>query len=52
MSEDEKVTLGNEKIDQLGSFTYLGIIISKDSGSSEDMKSRKAKAQGVFSQLR
>jgi len=24
ISEDEKVTLGNEKIDRVGSFTYLG----------------------------
>ena len=48
ISEDEKVTLGNEKIDQVGSFTYLGSIISKDSGSSEDVTSRTAKAQGVF----
>ena len=50
ISEDEKVTLGNEKIDQVGSFTYLGSIISKDSGSKEYVKSRIAKAQGVFSQ--
>ena len=42
ISEDEKVTLGNEKIDQVGSFTYLGSIISKDGGSSEDVKSRIA----------
>ena len=48
ISEDEQVTLGNEKIDQVGSFTYLGSIISKDGGSSEDVKSRIAKAQGVF----
>jgi hypothetical protein len=34
ISEDKKVTLGNEKIDQVGSFTYLGSIISKDGGSS------------------
>ena len=52
ISEHEKVMLGNEKIDQVGSFTYLGSIISKDSGSSEDVKSRIAKAQGVFSQLK
>ena len=48
ISEDEKVTLGNEKIDQVGSFTYLGSIISKDGGSSEDVKSGTAKAQRVF----
>ena len=52
ISEDEKVTLGNEKIDQVGSFNYLGMFISKDGGSSEDVKSRVAKAQGVFSQLK
>ena len=34
--EDEKVTSGNEKINQMGSFTYLGSIISKDCGSSEE----------------
>jgi hypothetical protein len=30
------------------SFTYLGSIISKDGGSSEDVKSRIAKAQAFF----
>ena len=44
--------LGNKKIDQMGSFTYLGSIISKDSGSSEDIKSRIVKGQGVLSQLK
>ena len=48
INEDDKVTLGNEKIDQVGSFTCLGSIISKDGGSSEDVKSRIAKAQSVF----
>ena len=52
ISEDEKLTLGNEKIYQLGSFTYPVSIISKDGGSSEDVKSRIAKAPGVFSQLK
>ena len=48
ISEDEKVMLGKEKMDQTGSFTYLGSIISKDGGSSYDIKSRIAKAQVVF----
>ena len=52
ISEDEQVTLGNEKIDQVGSFSYLGSILSKDGGSGEDVKSRIAKSQGVFSQLK
>ena len=43
ISEDENLTFGNEKIDQVGSFTYLGSIISKDGGNSEDVKSRIAK---------
>ena len=48
ISEDEQVTLVNEKIDQAGSFSCLGNIIRKDGGSSEDVKSRIAKAQGFF----
>ena len=52
ISEDEKVTLDNKKITQVGSFTYLGSIISKNGGSSEDVKSKIAKAEGVFSQLK
>ena len=32
ISEGEKVTLGNEKIDQVGSFTYHGSIISRGGG--------------------
>ena len=43
ISEEEKVSLADEKIDQVGSFTYLGSIISKDGGSIEDVKSRIAK---------
>ena len=52
ISEDEKAMLGNEKIDQVGSFTNLGSIITTDGGSREDVKSRMTKAQGVFSQLK
>ena len=48
INKDEQVTLGNEKIDQAGSYSYLGSIICKDGGSSEDVKSRIAKAQGCF----
>ena len=32
----------------MDSFTYVGSNISKDGGSSENVKSRIAKAQGVF----
>ena len=34
ISEDEKVMLSNEKIDQVGSFAHLGSIISKDGQTS------------------
>ena len=44
--------MGNENIHQVGSFTYLGSIISIDCGSSEDVENRIAKAQGIFSQLK
>ena len=50
ISEEEKVTSVNEKIDHMGSFTGLGSIISKEGRSSENVKSRKARDQGVFSQ--
>jgi hypothetical protein len=40
----KKVMLDKEKIDQVKSFSYLGSIISKDGGSSEDIKSRIANA--------
>ena len=49
INEDEKVKLGNEKINQVDSFIYLGSSISKDGGSNEDVKSKTAKAQGLFS---
>ena len=44
--------LRNEKVDPVDSFTYLGSITSKDVGSSEDVKSRIDKAQGIFSRLK
>ena len=40
--------MGDEKIDQVGSITYLGSIISKDGRSREDIRSRVAKALVVF----
>ena len=48
ISKDEKVMLGNEKNDQVDSFSYLGSIISKDGQTSKDAKSRIVKAQGIF----
>ena len=44
--------LGDEKIDQVDSFIYLGSNICKESGYSKDVKSKIAMAQGVFLQLK
>ena len=48
IGEGEEVWLGNEKIDPVDSYTYLGSFINKKGGYSEDVKSRIAKAEGVF----
>ena len=48
ISEDEKVTLGNENINKTDSFTYHGSVISKGGGWLEGVKSRRAKAQDIF----
>ena len=37
ISEDEKVTLGDEQIDQVDSITYLSSIICKHDGCSENV---------------
>ena len=52
ISEGEKVMLGNKKMNQVDTFNHLGSIVSKDDGCSEDVKSRRAKAKGTFSQLK
>ena len=52
ISEDEKVMVGDEKIDRVDSFTYLSGMIRKDGECSENVKSEIVKARGVFSQLK
>jgi len=37
ISKVEEVVQGNEKMDQVNSFIYLGSIISTDPGQSEDV---------------
>ena len=46
------VIFGNEKIEQMDSFTYLCGVISKDSGCREDIKNRIVKTWGIFLKLR
>ena len=38
ISEEEKVMLGNKKIDQVGSFTYLGVLLVKMVGAVKMLK--------------
>jgi hypothetical protein len=45
------VIYGSKKFVQVEGFTHLGSIINEKSGSSEDVKGKIAKAQGLFSQL-
>ena len=47
ISEDEKVMLVNEMIDQVDSFIYFGSTISKYCRSSKDVRSKMAKVQDV-----
>jgi hypothetical protein len=51
ISDGEKVMLGNERIDQVNGFTYLGSIINKNGRCSGDDKNRIAKAQDAFTRL-
>ena len=45
------VTIDGEPLEFVEEFTYLGSLISKDSGAGMDIKARLGKAQGAFSQL-
>jgi hypothetical protein len=50
--EDKRVMFSKAKMNQVDSLNYLGGIISKDGGCSEDVHSRIAKVQDVFSHLK
>ena len=45
------ITVRNEPIEEVESFTYLGSNMSKDGGSEEDIQIRLGKARRVFAQL-
>ena len=46
------IFVDEEPLEFVEDFTYLGSLISKDSGASKDIKARLGKAQSAFSQLR
>ncbi len=45
------ILINDEPLEFVEDFTYLGSLISKDSGASKDIKTSLRKAQGAFSQL-
>jgi hypothetical protein len=47
-SKTEKFRLENKEIEEVGSFVYLGIVVSENGGTEEDVASRIKKADGVF----
>ena len=46
------ILVNEEPLEFVEDFTFLGSLISKDSGASKDIKARLGKALGAFSQLR
>jgi len=50
-SNTQKFRLENTEIEKVGSFVYLGSLVSENGGTEEDVASRIKKANGVFVQL-
>ena len=48
----EPIALGNESLQEVDTFTYLGSIINREGGTEEDIKIRIQKARGAFVTLR
>ena len=51
MSNIQKFRVDETEIEEVGSFVYLGIVVSVNGGTEEDAASRIEKANGVFVQL-
>jgi len=47
----QKFRLENTEIEKVGSFVYLGSVVSENGGTEEDVASRIKKVNGVFVQL-
>ena len=50
-SNMQKCRLQEMEIEEVGSFAYLGSVVSESGGTEEDVASRIKKANGVFVQL-
>ena len=46
------INIHGQQLEFVDDFTYLGSLISKDSGAQKDIKARLRKAQGAFIRLR
>jgi len=51
ISNMQKFRLEETEIEEVGSFVYLGSVVSESGGTEEDVASRIKKANGVFVQL-
>jgi len=51
ISNKQKFRLEEMEIEEVGSFVYLGSVVSESGGTEEDVASRIKKANGVFVQL-
>lgn len=51
-TSQELFTIGNNQVEDVSQFCYLGSIISKNGGSSEDIDNRVQKARQTFGRLR
>jgi len=50
-SNTQKFRIENTEIEVVGSFVYLGSVVSENRGTKEDVASRIKRANGVFVQL-
>lgn len=46
-----KINLSNKDIEDVSSFTYLGVTVNKEGGTNEEIRTRIAKAQNCFCRL-
>ena len=50
-NSNPQITVNDQPLEEVDDFTYLGSVMSKDYGTSKDIKARLAKACSAFSRL-
>jgi hypothetical protein len=48
---EHRLSINGKDMEQVGSFSYLGSLVTKDGGEKEDVRNRIRKANGAFVQL-